>query len=223
MLELAITAVRTDDAAGGREDPAATRVRLKNAFPLGATRRMTQLGMLVSALLEALEPCAEDALVYASGWAETRALESYLDSFPTPSPTLFQTSIHPSAVQQGRILRQRPVREFFPLTGGVHLPCAALRVAATCATCVPRVLLCGGEERGTYLLERGAASPRTFAFALALTGRTCAAPLGHVALEEAPGCETGEFPLFAWFDALHARTPLDCPAAPGVRLRLTWS
>jgi hypothetical protein len=224
MTELALIALAADDAAGGAEDPAATRARLKGAFPPGATRRMTQLGMLVSALLDTLEPTLDDAVVYASSWAETRALESYLDSFPTPSPTLFQTSIHPSAVQQGRILRQRPVREFFPLTGGVRLPWAALRVAATCAVGASRVLLCGGEERGTYLLEHEAASPRTFAFALALTSRPVAAPLGRVALvDDATVDSAAALPLAAWFDALRTRAPLDAPAAPGGRVQLTWS
>jgi hypothetical protein len=120
MLERYIQALSATDV--GLEEPAATRERLKDRFPRGATRRMTQLGLLVGAALEELGPGTDHALVYASGYAETRALEGYLDSFPAASPTLFQTSIHPSAVQQALIGRQLPVREFFPLTGRLHLP-----------------------------------------------------------------------------------------------------
>src|ERR1051326_448438 len=113
----------------GMEDPAVTRERLKDRFPRGATRRMTQLGMLVGAALDELAPRADDAIVYASGYAESRALEGYLDSFPTASPTLFQTSIHPSAVQQSLIGRQHPVQEFFPLTGRGGLVAQAIQTA----------------------------------------------------------------------------------------------
>ena len=105
MFERYIQAVRTDDS--GPEEPAATRERLRAAFAPGATRRMTQLGLLVGATLGPLEPAEDDAIVYASSYGESRALEAFLESFPFPSPTLFQTSIHPSGVQQGLIGRQR--------------------------------------------------------------------------------------------------------------------
>src|SRR5688500_5084941 len=91
MLEGYVQALSV--AALDEEDHAATRERLKDRFPRGATRRMTQLGLLVGAALEEVGPGPDDALVYASAYAETRALEGYLDSFPAASPTLFQTSI----------------------------------------------------------------------------------------------------------------------------------
>src|SRR5690349_16951016 len=148
MLERYVHALSLADI--GDEEPAATRERLKDRFPRGATRRMTQLGLLIGAALEELAPQSDDAVVYASAYAETRALENYLDSFPAASPTLFQTSIHPSAVQQELIGRQHPVNEFFPLTGRAHLVAHAVQAALLCDA--PRVLLCGGEERGTWLL-----------------------------------------------------------------------
>ena len=98
MLERHIQTLVTDDTTG--EAPAATRERLKGNFPVGATRRMTNLGLLVGSALARLGPQEDDSVVYATGYAESCALEGFLDSFPTPSPTLFQTSIHPSAVQQ---------------------------------------------------------------------------------------------------------------------------
>ncbi|MGH7956903.1 MAG: hypothetical protein ACREH8_07810, partial [Opitutaceae bacterium] len=165
MLERYLQALSLGEA--DNEDLAATRERLKERFPRGATRRMTQLGLLVGAALEEFAPLPDDALVYASAYAETRALEGYLESFPAASPTLFQTSIHPSAVQQALITRQTPVGEFFPLTGRAHLAAHAMQTALLAVA--PRVLLCGGEERGTWLLEHNAASDRTFAFALSLT------------------------------------------------------
>ena len=109
----------------------------------------------------------DDALVYATQFGEGRALEGYLDSFPAASPTLFQTSIHPSGAQQGLIGRQRSVREFFPLAGGNHLVATAAQAALLAHA--ERVLFCGGEERGTWLVPHAAASDRAFAFALALT------------------------------------------------------
>lgn len=218
MLERYLQALSVADF--GDEEPAATRERLKERFPRGATRRMTQLGMLVGAALEDIGPQPGDVIVYASAYAETRALEGYLDSFPLASPTLFQTSIHPSAVQQALIGRQLPVGEFFPLTGRAHLPAQALQTALLASA--PRVIVCGGEERGTWLLERQAASERTFAFAFALAVDPAGA-LGRISLDTVDtAMPAEEFTLPQFCDALRLRQSLDRVAAPGLRLQLTW-
>lgn len=202
----------------GAEEPAATRDRLKDRFPKGATRRMTQLGMVVGAVLEPLAPKESDTLVYASEYAESRALEGYLDSFPTASPTLFQTSIHPSAVQQFLIQRQQPVGSLFPMTGRSHLGGQALQVAMVAPTA--RAIVCGGEERGTWLLEANAASDRTFAFALALTHDASGA-IGQISLDPALiGSE--ELSLGTLFEALHARIPLRRENAGKIWFSLHW-
>lgn len=202
----------------GLEEPAATRERLRDAFPRGATRRMTQLGLLLGNVLNKLSPGEDDTLVYASVYAESRALEEYLVSFPSASPTLFQTSIHPSAVQQAMIARQQPVRQFFPHTGRAQLVAHALQSALLATT--PRSILCGGEERGTWLRERGAASDATFAFALALTTEPTGA-LGTLALAPSDR-EEGGLTLLEFFAALTERRPLNQGAAPGLSLTLTW-
>lgn len=221
MLERYLHAIGLNDA--GTEDPAVTRERLKDRFPRGATRRMTQLGLLIGSSLDDLAPRPDDAIVYLSGYAETRALEGYLDSFPTASPTLFQTSIHPSAVQQALIGRQQPITEFLPLTGRAHLVFAGLRAALTSPA--PRVLLCGGEERGTWLLDHHLASDRSFAFALALSADPVNAlarlELGPDAAPPRPG-EPVAYSLPEFFNALAARTSLDLLVAPGMRFILAW-
>jgi hypothetical protein len=218
MLERYLQALSLSEPDG--EDLAATRERLKDRFPRGATRRMTQLGLLVGATLEDLAPQPEDALVYASAYAETRALEGYLDSFPAASPTLFQTSIHPSAVQQALITRQIQIGEFFPLTGRAHLVAHAVQAALLAVA--PRVLMCGGEERGTWLLEQNAASDRTFAFALSLTAQRNGA-LARVTLDvAAPDTAVCEFTLPDFFNALRDRRPIALVGAPGLQLNLEW-
>jgi len=219
MLERWITALRTEDA--GDESPAATRERLRDLFPRNATRRMTQLGIVLGSTLQPLRPRENDTVVYASTHAETLALEGYLDSFPNPSPTLFQTSIHPSSVQQNLIQLQQPVRELLPLTGGDDLPALALQAALLAPTA--RTLLCGGEERGGWLLEQGHASDRTFAFTLVLSTDATDA-IGRVSLE--PAASDAPFrplPLAAFFDHLHHRRPCDLLVSPGRRLVLNWS
>ncbi len=216
MIERHIQILVTDDP--GAEAPAATRERLKGHFPPGATRRMTTLGLLVGSALARIGPREDDALVYASGYAESRALEGFLDSFPTPSPTLFQTSIHPSAVQQLMIGRQTPVHELMPLSGGPLLAFHAVRAALLSPA--TRAVLCGGEETGTWLLEHGLASNRTFAFAAALTREAPAEAAGRIRLVRHDG--EGTLSLPAFFDLLHARTPFDGMVAPGWRLGLEW-
>lgn len=224
MFDRHITVSRTDDP--GLELPAATRDRLKSRFPLGAARRMTQLGMIVGALIEELAPTGEDALIYASSYGETRAIEEYLASFPDASPTLFQTSIHPSAVQQGAISRKRSLREFFPLAGApAELIAPALSVAMT--NPAPRVLLVGGEERGTWLRELGLASERTYAFALALdrapASENASTVLGSLTLSPSSAEEPGALSFSQWFDLLHQRKPWTGEIGSGWRLELRWS
>jgi hypothetical protein len=216
MLERHIEALVTDDP--GAETPAEGRSRLKGHFPAGATRRMTTLGLMVGNALSELDPGRDDAIVYASGFAESCALESFLDSFPAPSPTLFQTSIHPSAVQQLMIQRQAPVGELLPLSGGSLFAFHALR--ASLLSPARRVLLCGGEERGTWLLDHGLASDRTYAFAASLVADKTPGALGRVRLDRAEG--EGGLGLAAWFDLLRGRTPFAGLIAPGWRMEMEW-
>lgn len=218
MIERHIQALNTE--APGLEEPAATRERLKGRFAPGAARRMTQLGMLIGSVLGPLEPSPEDAVVYVSEYGESRTLEAYLEGFPNPSPTQFQTSIHPSGVQQCLVGRQRAVPELFPFAGAG----AALGQALVGALLSPRprVLFCGGDERGTWLREHRAASEHTFAFASALVSGDSAAALGRVRV--LPG-ETGAeevLSLFDWFGLLAQRRAYDGPLLPGLRLQLVW-
>lgn len=217
MLTAFVQSVAIEDPC--LEDPAGTRDRLKDRFPKGATRRMTQLGLLVGAVLEPLAPGEFDTLIYASEYAESRALEGYLDSFPGPSPTLFQTSIHPSAVQQFMIQRKQAVRAFFPMTGRTHLVAQALQTALLADT--PRSLFCAGEERGTWLLDNKAASPRTFAFGLVLT-REPAGALGQLTLSPSDAT-SGDLSLPRFFDALRQRQPLALSPCAGQWLTLSWT
>jgi hypothetical protein len=217
MIERYLTAVCWDDP--GREDPVATRARLRERFPRGATRRMTQLGLLIGGVLHDLVPGEEDTLVYASSYAENQALEEYLASFPNPSPTLFQTSIHPSAVQQVLIARQQAVREFFPFTGRRQLVAHSL-LAALLGTGT-RAVLCGGEERGRWLRDHGMGSDESFAFAVALH-RDNAGAVGRLRLEPT-GAAEGSLTLREFFDCLRERRALHLAAAPGINLELTWS
>jgi len=216
MFTVYLQNVFTDRAE--QETTAATRERLKDRFAKGATRRMTQLGMLVGSVLAPLDPNENDTLVYASEFAETQALEGYLDSFPSASPTLFQTSIHPSAVQQILIQRQQPVRTFFPMTGLSRLVAQALEVVVLADT--PRAVFCGGEERGTWLLSNGIASERSFAFACALNRESAGA---IATLTFAPEREiSGELSLRDFFEALHQRNPLSIGDQNSPWLTLTW-
>ena len=219
MLERFIQHLRTEDP--GAENPAATRERLKGRFAPGSTRRMTLLGMLVGSLLGDLQPAEDDAVVYVSVFGEGRALEDYLASFPSASPTLFQTSIHPSGVQQGLIGRQRSVRELFPLAGGGPLAVQGLLTAMLAPA--PRALLVGGEERGTWLVDAKAVSDRTFAYALALTRDPAPGPLGRLALSSVSEGRMETLSHAAWFDLLQRRQSFEGLVAEGWRLRLTWS
>src|SRR5207302_1517560 len=130
--------------------------RFRDKFPRTALRRMTHLGLLLGSTLDGVTLTAEDAVVYATSFAETRALEDFLESFPAASPLLFQTSIHPSGIQQVLIGRQQPVARLWPHAGHRRLVEQAL-LSALLET-APRIVIAGGEERGTWLREQGQAS-----------------------------------------------------------------
>jgi len=166
MIKRFLHHVRVELPAAG-EIVAGARGRLADKFPRTALRRMTHLGLLLGSALEGAPLGPEDALVYASTFAETRAFEDFLASFPAASPLLFQTSIHPGGVQQVLIGRQQSLARLWPLAGRTRLVEQALLTALL--EPAPRVVLAGGEERGTWLLEHNLASARAFAFAVLLT------------------------------------------------------
>jgi len=201
MVERFIHHVRVELPPAG-EAAAEARERLKEKFPRGAVRRMTHLGMLLGAALEGATVGADDAVVYASSYAETRALEDFLGSFPAASPLLFQTSIHPGGVQQVMIGRQQPVARLWPLAGRARL----VEQALTTALLEPaeRVWVLGGEERGTWLLEQGVASERAFAFAVELR-RERAGAVGRVTGRSAGSQPAAGATLTEWAEALAAR------------------
>lgn len=166
VMERFIHYVRVEQPPAA-ETAAEARERLRDKFPRAALRRMTHLGLLAGSALEGVAFAADDAVVYASTFAETRALEDYLTSFPAASPLLFQTSIHPGSIQQVLIGRQQPIARLWPLAGRARLVEQAFMAALL--EPAARVLLTGGEERGTWMLEQRMASARAFAFAVELT------------------------------------------------------
>lgn len=207
MIERFVHHLRVERPAAD-ETAAGARARLADRFPRPALRRMTHLGLLVGSALDGAPLAADDALVYATTYAETRALEDFLASFPTASPLLFQTSIHPGGVQQVLIGRQQPIARLWPLAGRARLVEQALLTALL--EPAPRVMLVGGEERGTWLLAEGMASERAFAFAAMLT-RDPAGAVGRVAFAPDLGQTSGDDPcpaLGEFADALAEHRPL---------------
>lgn len=201
------------------ETAAEARVRLASKFPRNAVRRMTHLGMLLGSALDGIPLGPDDAVVYATTFAEARALEDYLTSFPAASPLLFQTSIHPGGLQQVLIGRQQPVARLWPLAGRPRLVEHALQTALL--EPAARVVLTGGEERGSWMLEHNMASPLSFAFAAVLT-RDPAGACARVSFVKSG--DAGQTPptLEEWARALADRVPLSWPGGGGV-WTLAWT
>ncbi len=218
MIERFIHHLRVEWPAA-EETAVEARVRLAAKFPRTALRRMTHLGLLLGSTLEGLDLGPDDAVVYATTYAETRALEDFLTSFPAASPLLFQTSIHPGGMQQVLIGRQQPVARLWPLAGQRRLVEQALLTALL--EPASRVVLAGGEERGTWMLEHGMASARAFAFALGLTHEPAGA-IGRVVFLPVAGADEAPPTLEAWTQALADRQSLQWSGAGGV-WTLAWS
>jgi hypothetical protein len=218
MIERFLHRVRVE-RPDGAEGTAQARERLRERFSRTASRRMTHLGLLVGSVLDGLPLGPEDAVVYATTYAETRALEDYLGSFPAASPLLFQTSIHPSAIQQVLIQRQQPLGRLWPIAAGARLVEQAL--SAVLLETAPLTVLVGGEERGTWMLDYGMASPLAFALCISLTAESRGAS-GRLEFlpEETQGGD--ECPLLADLaDALDGRKPLRWRGLEG-RWSIQW-
>lgn len=188
------------------------RTRLAQKFPRTALRRMSHLGLLVGSALEHAALGPDDALVYASTFAETRALEEFLLSFPAASPLQFQASIHPGGVQQVLIGRQQPVARLWPLAGRTRLVEQALLTVLL--EPAARVALAGGEECGTWMLAHDLASTRSYAFAAVLT-RDAVGAAGRVAFTPGPGRDDLCPTLENFATALAGRQPLRWSGAGG--------
>lgn len=193
-------------------------------FSPNAARRMTRLGLLLGHVFREFTPGPEDAVVYATTFAEALTTERYLGGFPAASPLFFQTSIHPSAIEQVLINRMLPVRELTPLAGQEGVGAQAIVTALLSPG--PRVFLCGGEELGTWLGDIGACSPVAFAFALELVGEEYAGEtLGEVSwTSSGDGDAEAAGDLRVLFEAVRERRSLRW-AAPGGgdgELTLAW-
>jgi hypothetical protein len=217
MTERFIHHLRVERPAAG-ETPAAARTRLAEKFPRPALRRMSHLGLLIGSVLDGAPLAPDDALVYASTFAETRALEDFLASFPTASPLLFQASIHPGGVQQVLIGRQQPIARLWPLAGRARLVEQALLTALL--EPASRVALVGGEEHGTWLLEHQMASVTSFAFAIILTPEPAGAA-GRVAFTAGAASDEICPSVESFAHALAERRPIGWHGAGGT-WRLDW-
>lgn len=202
------------------DDPEALAA-LKADFLGRSARRMTRLGMQMSHVLRELPITTACSVVYATSYSETCAIEKFLDSFPYPSPQAFQTSIHPSGVEQFLIQRKQPVTEFFPLAGGEDLIFRALSTTLLCQG--SEVILCGGEERGTWLCKDGVSSEISFAWALSVSTQASSDSIGSVewhGLAEAEGDATV---ITGFLAALKLRAAYTYTSPSGGKLEVMWS
>lgn len=214
MIERYLHHVRTEQPAPD-ETAAGARGRLADRFPRAALRRMTHLGLLIGAALDGFPLAPEDAVVLATTFGEARALEDFLLGFPAASPLLFQTSIHPGSVQQVLIGRQQPVARLWPLAGRERLVEQALLTALL--EPAHTVALVGGEERGTWMLDHGLASARSYAFAAILTHEPAGAA-GRLAFTPGPAADEPGPTLEQFTASLTDYQPLRWSGAGG-----TWS
>lgn len=151
----------------GADDLAAdARARYKDRYPGRSARRMTHLGMMMGICIDKMDVQQRVPVIYASAFGESESLEKFIDSFPQASPALFQSSIHPSAVEQALIPDKRAIDRFYPITSSTNLLGQALEKCFILGE--DDMVVVGGEERGTWLTEFQLASGESFAFGIRL-------------------------------------------------------
>ncbi len=194
---------------------------LKSEFPGRSARRMTRLGMQLSHVLRELAIDESCSLVYATSYSETCAIEKFLESFPFPSPQAFQTSIHPSGVEQFLIQNKQPITEFFPIAGEDDLLFRSLETAQLCQS--ETIILCGGEERGTWLTDLGVSCQTNYAWALELSTQPIADAVARLTWSGLAEAEGDAAIIVNFLKALEAEEDFHYSASNGGKMELSWS
>jgi len=225
MIETCLGIEAVTVVEGGEDLVAEARAKYKSVFfPGRSARRMTHLGMLVSLCLRKMVIGAEVPVFYASGFGESESLEKFIDSFPTASPALFQTSIHPSAVEQALIPQKQALQRFYPITGDTNLAGQALENCFLLGGTESALL--GGEERGTWLSEHELASNSSFAFGLQLS-RGGEGAHGCISIDRSgspPRIVGTEGSLPEFFRAIQRREAIRVPSfALDAWIRVDWA
>ncbi len=192
---------------------------LKSNFPPLVSRRMTKPALMLGACLKDQTIDPADAVIFTTTYSETMCLEKYLDSFPTPSPLMFQNSIHPSGIEQLLIARKQPVEEFMSFAGDNRLVHSALVAAFVSET--PRQWIVGTEEIGTWLTEHKRASDVDFAYAILLSSDSANAVAKIEWRPQSVSQDTPETDL-DFLKILDHRMPCRMKAASLGELELTW-
>jgi len=195
---------------------------LKANFPPQASRRMTKPSLMIGECLKQQEMAATDAVIFATTYSETMCLEKYLDSFPTPSPLMFQNSIHPSGMEQVLIARKQAIEEFMSFAGDNRLIHSALIAAFISEK--PRQWIIGTEEIGTWLTGKQRASEVDFAFAILLSSdpQNALARCEWMPVSESSLMSETDLTTLDFLNILNQRQPCHLKAASLGELKLTW-
>ena len=220
MDKQAFTIEAVEFIDGGCDRAEEARVTFKSHFPGRSARRMTHLGMMVGVCLQKVGIARETPIVFASTFAESASLERFIDSFPEASPAMFQSSIHPSSVEQALIPNKQAIDRFYPITSDRNLSGQILESAFLLAE--NEITLLGGEEAGSWLCEQRLASCQAFAFGMKL--KRGGEGLGTVSLDRSSSIEGAACPSFPEFArALGERHNLRIPSfALDAWIRIEW-
>lgn len=152
---------------------------MRSRLPRNASRRLTDISLAIAEVLKNVEIASGDDLVFASSWGAATSLETYLASFPNPSPASFQSSVHAGALEAVLVARQQPLRRLQSLANlpETLIP-ASLR--AGLFSCAAIVHLIFAEEYNPWLGERGLCGDSTYACHLRLEKDTEGEALGKM-------------------------------------------
>ena len=183
MLKRTITAAETYGPC--TEIMPEERKRIRSTLPGKSARRLSEGSLAISAAMAEAIIGPEDDLVFASTLGGTHSLETYLASFPNPSPASFQSSVHAGVVEAVLVARKQSLRRLQSIGNSPEtLVPIALRTALLSDAKVVHLVL--AEERGDWLIEHELCGASTFACYLRLSRTMDAPALGTLALEISP-------------------------------------
>lgn len=200
------------------------RSELRGELSSIAARRLSPAALALHSIIapDAITP--DDDIIFASSLGASKSLESYLASFPNPSPANFQNSVHAAVLETVLVLRRASVRRLQSFANSPHsLAQAAFRSALLSDSAVTHLIF--AEEFAPWLSAEGIGASHTLACWIQLgpdpsAGEQAAPSLGTLRWTGPTDCDRHcTLPILAQSIRDHSRLQFGTPAFGGFDLQ----
>lgn len=200
------------------------RKAIRAKLPGSSARRFTDVSLAIAEAMEQIEMGPDDDIVFASSWGGTMGLETYLASFPNPSPASFQSAVHAGPLESVLVARKQPLRRLQSI-GNLPQTLIPASLRALFQSDAATVHLIVAEEYNPWLHEHGLCGEHTFAGHLRLSKDQDHGVLGRLTHQDPEAMDESATPPLlsdAFCQQLRLRQPFRVGSACFGAFTLTW-